>query len=184
MTDPRSIAAGWTDERTTKLRKLWLEGLSASQIAKRLGGVTRCAVIGKVHRLGLVVAGRAEASAPVIRRGPVHPKALVGSRSKSVPAQARHFKSAPEDARPPRQVVRRSDPNETGSLTLLELRRHHCKWPFGSEAPFTFCGAKPKGEGPYCERHARKAYQATPLKRLKAPHDASVIPTHKATRAA
>ena len=44
---------GWTDERVSMLKKLWLEGLSASQIAKQLGGVTRNAVIGKVHRLGL-----------------------------------------------------------------------------------------------------------------------------------
>ena len=44
---------GWTDERVELLKKLWNEGLSASQIAGRLGGVTRNAVIGKVHRLGL-----------------------------------------------------------------------------------------------------------------------------------
>lgn len=46
----------WTDARTALLRKYWAEGLSASQIAKRLGGVTRNAVIGKTHRLG--IAGR------------------------------------------------------------------------------------------------------------------------------
>ncbi|MBO6601976.1 MULTISPECIES: GcrA family cell cycle regulator [Rhodophyticola] len=43
----------WTDERVEKLKKMWGEGQSASQIAKELGGVTRNAVIGKVHRLGL-----------------------------------------------------------------------------------------------------------------------------------
>jgi GcrA cell cycle regulator len=48
---------GWTDERVEQLKQLWAEGLSASQIARQLGGVTRNAVIGKVHRLGL--AGRA-----------------------------------------------------------------------------------------------------------------------------
>ena len=53
---------GWTDERVEILKKLWLEGLSASQIAKQLGGVTRNAVIGKVHRLGL--SGRATPSQP------------------------------------------------------------------------------------------------------------------------
>jgi len=51
---------GWTDERVELLKKLWLDGLSASQIAKQLGGVTRNAVIGKVHRLGL--SGRAAPS--------------------------------------------------------------------------------------------------------------------------
>jgi GcrA cell cycle regulator len=43
----------WTDERVELLKKMWSEGQSASQIAKELGGVTRNAVIGKVHRLGL-----------------------------------------------------------------------------------------------------------------------------------
>jgi GcrA cell cycle regulator len=48
----------WTDERVELLKKLWADGLSASQIANELGSVTRNAVIGKVHRLGL--SGRAK----------------------------------------------------------------------------------------------------------------------------
>ena len=58
----------WTDERVELLKKMWAEGQSASQIAKELGGVTRNAVIGKVHRLGLSnrtgAAGGAAAAAP------------------------------------------------------------------------------------------------------------------------
>ena len=56
MTD---AGAAWTDERVELLKRLWSEGLSASQIAAQIGGVTRNAVIGKVHRLGL--SGRAKA---------------------------------------------------------------------------------------------------------------------------
>lgn len=52
-----STSSGWNDEREDILKKLWSDGLSASQIAGRLGGVTRNAVMGKVHRLGL--SGRA-----------------------------------------------------------------------------------------------------------------------------
>ena len=52
----------WTDERVELLRKLWAEGLSASQIAGQLGGVSRNAVIGKVHRLKLSSRGRATAA--------------------------------------------------------------------------------------------------------------------------
>ena len=66
---------GWTDERVELLKKLWAEGLSASQIAAELGGVTRNAVIGKVHRLGL--AGRAKStrsSTPRPRAKPRAPK--------------------------------------------------------------------------------------------------------------
>jgi len=43
----------WTEERIEALRSLWMQGLTASQIAERLGGVSRNAVIGKAHRLGL-----------------------------------------------------------------------------------------------------------------------------------
>jgi len=66
---------GWTEERVELLKKLWLEGLSASQIAAMLGeGVTRNAVIGKVHRLKL--SGRAKpASTPQRARTPVRPTA-------------------------------------------------------------------------------------------------------------
>ena len=43
----------WSEERVAILKKMWLEGNSASEIAKELGNITRNAVIGKVHRLGL-----------------------------------------------------------------------------------------------------------------------------------
>ena len=76
----------WTDERVESLKKLWADGLSASQIAAELGGVTRNAVIGKVHRLGL--AGRAKApssAAPRPRKARVHPHMLrVGRTSMAV----------------------------------------------------------------------------------------------------
>ena len=58
-------AMAWTEDRVETLKKLWADGLSASQIAKQLGGVTRNAVIGKVHRLGL--SGRATPSRPARR---------------------------------------------------------------------------------------------------------------------
>src|SRR3989442_2793761 len=56
----------WTDERVETLKKLWADGLSASQIAAELGGITRNAVIGKVHRLGL--SGRAKSPASAAPR--------------------------------------------------------------------------------------------------------------------
>ena len=52
----------WTDERIDRLTKMWEGGATASQIADELGGVSRNAVIGKVHRLGL--SGRAAPSQP------------------------------------------------------------------------------------------------------------------------
>ena len=86
----------WTDERVEKLKKLWSEGLSASQIAAQLGGVSRNAVIGKVHRLNLpgrAKAGSAPASARTPKRTPTAPRApsftpRVATRTVARPAGA------------------------------------------------------------------------------------------------
>src|SRR2546421_5788454 len=56
----------WSDDRVEQLKKLWEAGLSASQIAAELGNVTRNAVIGKVHRLGL--SGRAKSPSSAAQR--------------------------------------------------------------------------------------------------------------------
>src|SRR5664279_3387952 len=72
----------WSDDRVEQLKSLWTEGLSASQIARALGGVTRNAVIGKVHRLGL--AGRASPSRSERPRLPMAPK--VSMRTHTPPA--------------------------------------------------------------------------------------------------
>ncbi|MEM8803264.1 MAG: GcrA family cell cycle regulator, partial [Pseudomonadota bacterium] len=65
----------WTDERVETLKKMWSEGQSASQIAKELGGVTRNAVIGKVHRLGLSNRAGSSAAAPEKKSAKAAPKA-------------------------------------------------------------------------------------------------------------
>src|SRR5690554_7667093 len=83
----------WTDERVELLKKLWADGLSASQIAGRLGSVTRNAVIGKVHRLGL--SGRATPSRPVKR-----PPRLARPKPQHMPRQARDGSLPPREATP------------------------------------------------------------------------------------
>ncbi len=91
----------WTDERVETLKKMWAEGQSASQIAKELGGVTRNAVIGKVHRLGLSnrVGGAPE---PAKAKADAEPKADAKSASATRPAQpaAKPAAAAPSAARP------------------------------------------------------------------------------------
>src|ERR1044071_4151639 len=69
-TSPRGEEMSWTDERVELLKKLWQDGLSASQIAAELGGVTRNAVIGKVHRLGL--SGRGQPTSSIKRQRRTH----------------------------------------------------------------------------------------------------------------
>jgi GcrA cell cycle regulator len=151
---------GWTDERVEVLKKLWLDGLSASQIAKQLGGVTRNAVIGKVHRLGL--SGRAAPSQParpVFKAPrPARPVSTTPSapRRLAEPVAATVAAAAPA----PTAAVPALRPEEPGSATVLTLGAHMCKWPIGdpSTEAFTFCGRR-ASEGPYCGEHARVAYQ-------------------------
>lgn len=70
----------WTDERIERLKELWSQGVTASQIADELGGVSRNAVIGKAHRLGLqsrpspVKPNEPEAPAPVAEKAKPEPK--------------------------------------------------------------------------------------------------------------
>lgn len=160
----------WTDERVTTLKKLWLDGLSASQIAKQLGGVTRNAVIGKVHRLGL--SGRAAPSQPArpAFKAP-RPARPVAQTMPSAPRRV----VAPEQA--PTPVAAAAAPSlpayrdeQPGSATVLTLGAHMCKWPIGdpSSDGFTFCGRR-SSEGPYCGEHARVAYQPQQSKKKAGP---------------
>ena len=90
----------WTDERVETLKKMWGEGQSASQIAKELGGVTRNAVIGKVHRLGLsnrVGNGKDEAEDEAPVAAPERPAAAA---PKPEPRQEPAARPAPERPAP------------------------------------------------------------------------------------
>jgi GcrA cell cycle regulator len=97
----------WTDERVETLKRMWAEGQSASQIAKELGGVTRNAVIGKVHRLGLSnragdgasMADEAEA-APVAAAPAAAPKPAEPAAPKPAPKPAAERPAAPAAAAP------------------------------------------------------------------------------------
>jgi GcrA cell cycle regulator len=144
---------GWTDERVETLKKLWLDGLSASQIAKQLGGVTRNAVIGKVHRLGL--SGRATPSQPQrpTFKAPRAPRPAIAA----APAPRRPLEPAAPAQMPTPAMVAEAP----GTATVLTLGAHMCKWPIGDPASdgFTFCGRRSDREGPYCSEHARIAYQ-------------------------
>src|SRR6476659_7515625 len=109
---------GWTDERVELLKKLWQDGLSASQIAKQLGGVTRNAVIGKVHRLGL--SGRATPSKPqrTVFKSP-RPTRPVSS----APSLPRRIAEPVAHAAPPRARYVDETP---GTATVMTLGAHMC----------------------------------------------------------
>ena len=84
----------WTDERVETLKRMWAEGQSASQIAKELGGVTRNAVIGKVHRLGLSnrVEGEDQPAAPAAPE----PQPVAEPVAAAAPAEAPRVELEPE----------------------------------------------------------------------------------------
>lgn len=156
----------WTEERVELLKKLWADGLSASQIAGRMGGVTRNAVIGKVHRLGL--SGRAKTSA-----APAQPRPRKAARTPSHPLT--HRPAAPGNAVPAFLPEPRSEPRHEPDIaldedvvipmservTIMELRDSMCRWPMGDPTTpeFRFCGAKAATSLPYCTHHCRMAYQ-------------------------
>jgi GcrA cell cycle regulator len=151
---------GWNEERVALLRKLWTEGLSASQIAKQLGGVTRNAVIGKVHRLGL--AGRATPSRPAKR--PVRtarPRIVSPTAPRMRPAMER-----PAIPMPDLEPIRMDDGKTISVLTLTESM---CKFPIGdpTDAGFAFCG-RPSSCGAYCADHARVTYQPSQARKRRA----------------
>ena len=147
----------WTDERVELLKKLWADGLSASQIAGELGGITRNAVIGKVHRLGL--SGRAKSpssSAPRARKPRSHMLRVSRASMRGNTALALAYEMEPEPVEQYDNVI----PIGQRS-TLLELTENTCRWPIGDPASseFFFCGGPPITGLPYCAHHSRIAYQ-------------------------
>ncbi len=181
----------WTDDRVETLKKMWGEGQSASQIAKELGGVTRNAVIGKVHRLGL--SNRASSSGAT----KAEPKAKAKAEPKAkAPAKEERPEPKTESAAPPKpnlparkQIIPAGQPlppqpsaNEISpealakvnevekkakKISLMELTERTCKWPVGDPATedFWFCGLPVKQGKPYCEAHVGVAFQPMSARR-------------------
>lgn len=158
----------WTEDRVATLTKLWADGLSASQIAKELGGVTRNAVIGKVHRLGL--SGRAKPSSPARKAAARKTAARKGTRPSASPKPKPKVTRTPSAPRAPRVAAQAPTPpppleaklQADGSFaTILTITEHMCKWPIGDPGTdnFRFCGRHTDPEEPYCVAHSRVAYQ-------------------------
>nr|WP_295663711.1 GcrA family cell cycle regulator [Polymorphobacter sp.] len=150
----------WTDERIALLRTSWESGMTASQIAEALGeGVTRNAVIGKAHRLGL------EARPSPVKVGEIVEdlvdgvvaavEGVIGAAGEAIAAVV-----APRAA--PKRPARPTAPAKPAKTTLLDLSEKVCKWPIGhpGETDFHFCGKAAQTGFPYCTEHCAIAYQA------------------------
>lgn len=143
------MSATWTDDRVETLARLWKAGLSASQIARSLGGVTRNAVIGKVHRLGL--SGRSAPNMPGARRAEPRRE----RRGRIAKPKAAAPPPTPRAAAMPEQEC-----TETGSATIVSVGRRQCRWPLGEPLAdaFRLCG-RPVARGAYCAGHGALAYR-------------------------
>jgi len=166
----------WTDERVALLEKLWTEGRSAAEIAKELSeGVTRNAVIGKAHRMGL--SGR---PSPIKKKKNETVKTT--PRKKSVSKAAPKSVAAPVSKMPLKtaaasgmvepltestegMAAKSNSPD--GGVSMLELTGKMCKWPIGDprNADFHFCGAFSPPGFTYCQVHADLAYQTSSSKK-------------------
>lgn len=143
----------WTEERIDMLKGLWKDGLSCSQIAAQIGGVTRCAVIGKVHRLGL--SGRT-----VAKRDNGERQRPSGSRIRNRVVSL-HLSTG-------EQTDIRSIANEPKPLTqadgshigVLEIGKGQCRWPHGDirTGDLHFCGHPVHADSPYCAHHTSRAW--------------------------
>lgn len=157
----------WTEERVERLSRLWLEGRSASQIAGELGeGVTRNAVIGKVHRLGLSGRDLAPVETQQLRAKatvPAEPIALP-PLIEDVVAEIEVVPPTPQPIAIDLQVLRAASDVViplSDRVTILELGATMCRWPLGdpTSAEFRFCGCRSHSSLPYCAEHARVAFQ-------------------------
>ncbi len=149
----------WTDERVSLLTKLWGEGHTAAEIAKKLGGVTRNAVIGKAHRLKL-----SNRVSPIQHnKKPANKNVERKVVKKAKPAVAQVKSEVPKVVSMPKEVVKKD-----GLYDLMDLKPRMCRWPCGDPKhdDFGFCGDNSMPGLPYCEDHARIAYQAATRNRI------------------
>ncbi len=163
----------WTDERVEALRRLWAEGLSASQIAAQLGGVSRNAVIGKVHRLKLSGRGGSTAqsaqkkkpapSQPTVKvaRTPQPSRTVTTSSIGATALQADYEVHQVVQTRPQMRAIENLLVPVSRKLMLVQLSERTCKWPNGDPLTedFSFCGNDSAESGPYCAYHSRIAFQ-------------------------
>jgi GcrA cell cycle regulator len=161
MTPKAAGIAFWTDERIALLKKLWRDGLTGSQIAKRLGYVTRSAVIGKANRLGLASRALPKVTAGgVARPSKTRTASRGGFASVRVSTQGKVFAAPPVMPLPPMPAIL----DVSQAKPWLERAFGECAFPVAGEgADVMSCCAPVRGEGArYCAGHHKIVYRPTP----------------------
>ena len=139
----------WTHERIEHLKKLWEAGHTASSIATELGGITRNAVIGKAHRLGL--SGRMKSKSKVSSVSIVRRKKMPANRNSKI---IELTTSVSEPMNP---------------ISFAGIKDGLCRWPLGEpeDLDFKFCGRSSNDGVIYCDEHHSLAYQPLSQTRQK-----------------
>ncbi len=163
----------WTAEAVDILKRLALDGRSASAIAAALGAPSRNAVIGKANRIGIRLNGGGRASAPGGMAGcshyaqsPALPRPEAGDQS-PVPAQFLEPESRPG------WTFAEAEVGEMRRVRFDEIRELACRWPLGDprSGDFAYCGLKPAERRSYCAGHCRMAYRAPTARARQSPHE-------------
>ena len=159
----RDATSPWTDERMDLVRTLWSQGVSARRIARELGaGISRGAVLGKIHRLGIVQtspnSGARRSESRNARLAPPREHDVAGELPDSqngLPAWVRD--AVPYIDNP----LVDADIPASQRRALLALSGRTCRWPVGdpSRSDFFFCGAEAFPGKPYCVAHCARAYR-------------------------
>lgn len=142
----------WTDEKVEELRRLWDKGLTANEIAKVLG-VTKNAIVGKVHRLCL----KARPS-PIKVKG--EEEQIVTEAIEVTVIEETEEAPIENTVEQEPQEVKPASPADGNKVKLVELDSHTCRWPIGDprDDDFGFCGKKVRTGQTYCDEHAAMAY--------------------------
>ena len=138
----------WNAAAIERLKTLWTEGYSASEVGAFLG-VSRNSVIGKLHRLGLTG----------MQRRRTRPKGSSAPRLVAPPPRVRKPKPIAPLLTSIEQV---SKEPVIGSFTLMDLKFGSCRWPSDGDGPWTFCGAPQEFGSSYCLEHHRRGTQGLP----------------------
>lgn len=145
---PPKTSNFWNDENTEKMRSMWLDGWSASQIAEVIGAVSRNVVIGKVNRLGITrnpgmsKRRRNRTTQSLASRKANAMRCSLNNRKAVKPVERKIYTPPPEPVVPLH-------------IPLISLEKGQCKYPYG-DGPFTHCGHVTKGI--YCDYHNSVCY--------------------------
>jgi GcrA cell cycle regulator len=159
----------WTEEAIEVLKRLALEGRSASVIALALGAASRSAVIGKANRIGIRLNGDGRAWAPA---GAYRLPSGAVSRAKPAPHDGRSAQALlPREGRKAAWTFAEAEVGEMRRVRFEDIRRSECRWPIGDprSGDFAYCGLTPAEGRSYCAGHCRMAYRLPESRQKRRP---------------